>query len=64
MRIETTRLLACESIYWININDDIEKYIKNHSTCLHFQQTKPKERIIHQDIPAKPWDIIGTEMFT
>ena len=26
---ENTKLLACESIYLININDDIEKYIKN-----------------------------------
>ena len=26
--IEITKLLACESIYWININDDIDKHIK------------------------------------
>ena len=59
-----TKLLARECIYWININDDIEKYIQNCSTCLNFQQTQPKERMIHHDIPAKPWEIIGTDMST
>ena len=28
MGIEKTKPLAYESIYWININDDIEKHIK------------------------------------
>ena len=36
MGIENTRLLACESIYWINMNDDIEA-IKSYSTCLSYQ---------------------------
>ena len=28
MGIEKTKLLVCESIYWININGDIKKHIK------------------------------------
>ena len=32
MGIEKTKLLSCESVYWFNINVDIEKYIK---TVLH-----------------------------
>ena len=63
MGIEKTKLLACESIYWTNINDDIEKHIKNCSTCLDFQQTQPKEKIMHPKIPAKPWKIVGRDMF-
>ena len=64
MGIENTKLLACESVYWVNINDDIEKHINNCTTCLTFQQTQPKSRIIHQDILAKPWEVIGADMFT
>ena len=45
MGIEKTKLLACESIYWVNSNDDIENYIKNYATCLTFQQTQPKDKI-------------------
>ena len=64
MGIEKTELLACESISWPNINDDIENLIKNCTTCLTFQQTQPKEKMIHHDIPVRQWDVIGTDMFT
>ena len=41
------RLLAYEHIYCTNINTDTKNAIKNCLTCLDFQQTQPKERIIH-----------------
>ena len=53
----------CESIYWVNINNDIENHVKNCSTCLEFQQKQPKEKTIHYDIPVRPWDEIGGDMF-
>ena len=37
MGIEKTRLPASESIYWINMNSDIEEMVKYCSTCLGFQ---------------------------
>ena len=49
MGIEKTKLLACKCVYWYSINADIEKYIKQCATCLEFQQTQPKEKIIHHD---------------
>ena len=39
MGTEKTLLLACKSIYWINMNVDIEEMIKNCPTCLDFQAT-------------------------
>ena len=24
---------------------------------------KPKDKMIHHDIPVRPWDVIGTDMF-
>ena len=64
MGIEKTKLLVRQLVCWININDDIEKHIKNCTTCLTFQQRQPKDKIIHHDILAKPWEIVGTEMVT
>ena len=58
-----TKLLVCESIYWANINHDIKKFIQNCITCLTFQQTQPKDKIIHHDIPVRLWDVIGADMF-
>ena len=61
---EKNKLLAHEYIYWVNIDDDIENYIKNCATCLTFQQTQPKDKVIHHDIPAGQREVIGTDMFT
>ena len=63
MGIEKTKLLVCKSVYWVNINNDIENYVTNFSTCLEFQQKQPKEKTIHHDIPMRPWDIINVDMF-
>ena len=30
-------LLIRESVYWVNINNDIENHVKNCNTCLEFQ---------------------------
>ena len=31
--------------------------------CLEFQQTRPKKKIIHHNIPLRPWKVIGTDVF-
>ena len=43
MGMEKIKILAPESIYWPGINGDTEKYIRNYSTCLEFQQMQSKE---------------------
>ena len=64
MGIEKTKLLAWKSIYWIGMYVDIENHIKSCSSCLYFQQTQPREKIIHLDIPGKLWEGIGADIFT
>ena len=61
--IEKVKLLAHECIYWHSINTDIEKYIKQCTTCLEFQQTQPKEKIIHHEVPLRPWEAVGADVF-
>ena len=39
MGIDKTRLLVCESIYWINMDDDIENAILKLPLCPNFQVT-------------------------
>ena len=60
---KTTKLLTHESVYWVNINTDIENHIKGGNTCLEFQQMQPKEKIIHHDIPLRPWEVLGADIF-
>ena len=63
MDIEKMKLLACECVYWHSINTDIEKYIKQCTTCLEFQQMQPKEKIIHHEVPLRLWEAIGADIF-
>ena len=63
MGIEKTKLLACEYVYWSHINADIEKYIEQCATCLEFQQTQPKGKIIHCNIPLRPWEVVRADIF-
>ena len=63
MGIEKTKLLTYKSVYWPSINVDIEKYIISCATCLECQQMQPKENIIHHDIPLRPWEVLGTDIF-
>ena len=44
MGIEKTKLQACESIYWININDDIKNFIKIALHVLHFSRHNLRTR--------------------
>ena len=56
-------MFACKSVYWVNINNDIENNVKNCSMCLEFQQTQPKEKTIHHDIPVRPWEVLRADVF-
>ena len=59
MGIKKTKLFMCESVYWVNINNNIDNHIKNCNICLEFQQTQPKEKILHHDILLGPWAVLG-----
>ena len=63
MGIEKMKLLACKCVYWHSINIDIKKYIKQCMICLEFQQMQPKEKIIHHEIPLRPWEAVGADVF-
>ena len=63
MGIEKTKLLTCKSMYWVNLNNDIENHVQNCSKCLEFQQTQPKEKTIHHDILLGPWEVLGVDVF-
>ena len=53
-----------ELVYWVNINTDIEKHTKGCNTCLlEFQQMQPREKILHHDIPLRPLEVLGADIF-
>ena len=63
MGIEKARLLARESVYWPNIDTDIDNTVKQYATCLDYQQTQPHERALPYDLPCRPWEVVGADTF-
>ena len=41
----------------------LKNILKQCPTCFQFQQMQPQERIIHQDIPLQPWEVVGADVF-
>ena len=60
MAIGKTKLFACKSFNWKGMNADIENCINN----LHALILSKLNQFIHQDIPGKPAEVIGADIFT
>lgn len=61
--IEKTRRLARESVYWPNINKDIENLCKTCEACQLRQTANPKQPLQPHAIPVKPWQMIASDLF-
>ena len=60
--IEETCLLVRESIYWANMNIEIEQVVKQCSIDLEYQHTQPCDVALHYDIPCKPCEVVGADV--
>lgn len=61
--IEKTKLLARDSVYWNNINSDIEKMVKSCPVCQEHQPAQQRETLLPHDIPNRPWETVGADFF-
>lgn len=61
--IEKTRLQARDTVYWKQINADIENMIKKCSICQENLSAQPKETLQPHDIPSRAWEVVGTDLF-
>ena len=61
--IEKTRPRAKDSVYWININRDIETTVKSCHICQEHQPAQQHETLLPHEVPSRPWEVVGTDMF-
>ena len=61
--IEKTRRLARETVYWININKDIEKMCQSCTLCQQYQDANKREPLEPHDIPSRPWKYLASDLF-
>ena len=61
--IKKTQWLARESVYWRNINKDIETLITKCETCQKYQPNQSQEPTLHHSIPPAAWWKIGSDLY-
>ena len=61
--VEKTRRLARESVYWVNINKDVERTCNSCETCQEHQDAHRKEPLIPHELPSRPLQFIASDLF-
>lgn len=61
--IEKSKVLARNTVFWANMNKEIEDLIQNCDTCKSFQNGNKKEFMIEKEIPQRPWEILSIDIF-
>ena len=61
--IEKTKWRARATIFWPQINQQIEEMVKTCSTCLHNQKQHPREPMMPSDVPHYPFQMVGSDLF-
>ena len=46
------------------MNAEITDFIQKCDTCMAYQSNQPKEPLICHEVPSRPWEKIGTDIFT
>ena len=60
---EKTKLRARTSVFWRNLNKDIDEMTKACLICQQHLASQVKEPIIQTEIPPRAWHTIGSDLF-
>ncbi|XP_048587408.1 uncharacterized protein K02A2.6-like [Nematostella vectensis] len=60
---EKCKLRAKGSVFWKNINMDIEDMVKSCAPCQRNARMNTKEPLTPHDVPSKPWLTLGSDLF-
>lgn len=55
---------ARECVYWPGMNREVSDFIEKCETCHRYNSSNQKETLMSHEIPARPWQKIGTDLFS
>ena len=61
--IEKTRLQAREILFWPHMSQEIEDKIQHCAICQQHAAEQRKEKMIPHEVPNRPWEKIGVDLF-
>ena len=62
--IEKCKRRARESVFWPNINNEIEQVVRKCEKCLNYLPSKPKENMLSHEVPSQPWQKVASDLFS
>ena len=54
---------AREVLFWPGMTAEIKEYISSCDTCNAYRQDQPKEPLISQPVPDRPWSRVAVDLF-
>ena len=61
--ITKTKQLARDTVYWPQMNAQIEDMVSRCEECLQLRNRQQKEPMIIHPIPDRPWSKVGSDLF-
>ena len=55
---------ARECIFWPGMNAEVKEMIAACETCRKYEKSQPNQPLIPLEIPSRPWERIGVDLFT
>ena len=61
---EKTKLRVRTSVFWKNLNKDIEEMTKSCKVCQELQPNQPRATpLLQNEVPPRPWHTRGTDLY-
>ena len=64
MGMEKCKSRARDVLYWPRMNAAIEDLVSKCPVCLEGRNSQSKEPMIPHEVPQRPWEVLGTDIFT
>ena len=61
--IKSTKSNARSTMYWSNIDKDINEMISNCNTCQKYRNLNTREPLLSHEMPKDVWDKVATDLF-
>ena len=61
--IESCLRRARETVFWPGMSAEVKELIATCETCRKFETSNPKEPLMPHDVPSRPWEQVGVDLF-
>ena len=61
--VDKCRRRAKSCVFWPNFNKDIESRVQKCEICQESQNSQARETLEQHEVPTRPWQVIGTDLF-